>query len=97
MGITSALVFCNLGSAYGTAKAGVGIASIGVLKSELIYKSLIPVVMAGILGIYGLIIAVILQTKVISTPEQDVINNALGCPSGAAATASCGAPICASW
>lgn len=63
MGITSAVVFCNFGSAYGTAKAGVGIASIGVLKPELIYKSLIPVIMAGILGIYGLIIGIILIGK----------------------------------
>jgi F0F1-type ATP synthase membrane subunit c/vacuolar-type H+-ATPase subunit K len=63
MGITAALVFCNLGSAYGCAKAGVGVASVGVLKSELVYKSLLPVIMAGILGIYGLIIAIILQGK----------------------------------
>jgi V-type H+-transporting ATPase 16kDa proteolipid subunit len=97
MGITSALVFCNLGSAYGTAKAGVGIASIGVLKSELIYKSLIPVVMAGILGIYGLIIAVILQTKITSTPEQSVINNSLGCTATGTITAACGPPVCDSW
>jgi len=32
----------------------------GVLKPELIMKSIIPVVMAGILGIYGMIVAVIL-------------------------------------
>merc|ERR1712195_293486 len=68
MGITAALVFCNLGAAYGTAKAGVGIASVGVLKSELIFKSLIPIIMAGILGIYGLIVAVILQARVQQTP-----------------------------
>ena len=61
MGITAALIFCNLGASYGTAKAGVGIASVGVLKNELIFKSLIPVIMAGILSIYGLIICVILQ------------------------------------
>ena len=63
MGITAALVFCNLGSAYGTAKAGVGIASVGVLKPDLIFKSLIPIIMAGILGIYGLIVSVILQSR----------------------------------
>jgi ATP synthase proteolipid subunit len=63
MGITSALVFCNLGAAYGTAKSGVGIASVGVLKSDLVFKSLIPIIMAGILGIYGLIVSVILQGK----------------------------------
>ena len=52
-----------MGSAYGTARAGVGIASVGQFNSDLVYKSLIPVVMAGILGIYGLIIAVILQGR----------------------------------
>ena len=57
MGIASAVVFSNLGSAYGTAKAGVGICSMGVLRHELIFKSVVPVVMAGILGIYGLIVS----------------------------------------
>ena len=53
----------DLGAAYGTAKSGVGISSMGVLKPELIIKSIVPVVMAGILGIYGLIVAVILFSK----------------------------------
>merc|ERR1711976_1150051 len=59
MGVAAGLVFANLGAAYGTAKSGVGICSMGVLRPELIFKSVIPVVMAGILGIYGLIVAVI--------------------------------------
>ena len=53
----------DLGAAYGTAKSGVGIASMGVLKPELIFKSIVPIIMAGILGIYGLIISVILSSK----------------------------------
>ena len=64
IGVSSALVFANLGAAYGTAKSGVGISSMGVIKPELIMKSLIPVVMAGVLGIYGLIVSVILIQKV---------------------------------
>ena len=64
MGIAFALVFANIGAAYGTAKSGVGICSMGVLKPELIIKSVIPVIMAGILGIYGLIVAVILNGKI---------------------------------
>lgn len=36
----------------------------GVLKPELIMRSIIPVVMAGILGIYGMIVAVIISTKI---------------------------------
>ena len=35
----------------------------GVLKPDLIMKSIVPIVMAGILGIYGLIVAVILLQK----------------------------------
>jgi V-type H+-transporting ATPase proteolipid subunit len=56
-------VYLDLGAAYGTAKAGIGISSMGVLKPDLIVKSIVPIVMAGILGIYGLIIAVILLQK----------------------------------
>jgi V-type H+-transporting ATPase proteolipid subunit len=33
----------------------------GVLKPDLIMKSVIPVVMAGILGIYGMIVSVIVS------------------------------------
>lgn len=63
MGVASGLVFANLGSAYGTAKAGVGIASLGVIDHSKIFKSLIPIIMAGILGIYGVIVAVLLSSK----------------------------------
>ena len=68
MGIASALVFANLGASYGTAKSGVGICSMGVLKPDKIIKSVIPVIMAGILGIYGLIVAVILNQKITDPP-----------------------------
>eukprot|EP00968_Pinguiococcus_pyrenoidosus_P001626 scaffold71_cov247-Pinguiococcus_pyrenoidosus.AAC.20 len=53
--------FVDIGAAYGTAKSGVGIASMGVTNPEKIMRNLIPVVMAGVLGIYGLIVAVILN------------------------------------
>jgi len=36
----------------------------GVLKPDLIIKSVIPVVMAGIFGIYGLIMAVLIKAKI---------------------------------
>ena len=64
IGIAAALVFANLGASYGTAKSGVGIASMGVLKPELIFKSIVPIIMAGILGIYGLIVSIILFSKI---------------------------------
>ena len=62
-------VFANIGAAYGTAKSGVGIASMGVMNPGLVMRNIIPVVMAGVLGIYGLIVAVILQGS-ISKPEE---------------------------
>ena len=64
MGVCTAVSLSNIGAAYGTAKAGVGIGSMAVTKPGLVYKSLVPVVMAGILGIYGLIVGVILIPKV---------------------------------
>ena len=50
-----------MGAAYGTAKSGVGISSMVVVHPQLIMRNMIPVVMAGVLGIYGLIISVILS------------------------------------
>merc|ERR1712190_319773 len=63
MGVSSAIVFANCGAAYGTAKSGVGIANLGVMRPDMVMRSIIPVVMAGVLGIYGLITAVILNGK----------------------------------
>jgi len=64
MGCASALVFACLGAAYGTAKSGVGVCAMGVMRPELVMRNIIPVVMAGVIGIYGLIIAVIIGTSV---------------------------------
>ena len=73
IGVASALVFANLGAAYGSAKAGVGICSMGVLKPELIMKSVVPVVMAGILGIYGMIVAVIIVQRSTFSSTQSTL------------------------
>ncbi len=65
MGMTTIFcIFSGMGAAYGTAKSGVGVASMGVMRPELVMKSIVPVVMAGVLGIYGLIIAVIISTGI---------------------------------
>ncbi|MES1909945.1 MAG: hypothetical protein MHM6MM_002623 [Cercozoa sp. M6MM] len=64
MGIAAAIVFSNLGSAYGTAKAGVGLSSMGVMAPHMVMRSIIPVIMAGILGIYGLIVGIIINTRI---------------------------------
>merc|ERR1711970_1354173 len=38
MGATSAMVFSAMGAAYGTAKSGVGIAAMAIMKPELIMR-----------------------------------------------------------
>jgi len=86
-GAASAMALANLGAAYGTAKAGAGIAGMGVSSPHLVMKALIPVVMAGVVGIYGLIIAVIISTK--GTPPPPYLASLLPlhtCPSSSLQT-----------
>merc|ERR1711924_108484 len=68
MGCACALVFACLGAAYGTAKSGVGAANMGVLHADMVMKSIIPIIMAGVLGIYGLIVAVLLGSGIDKEP-----------------------------
>lgn len=53
-----------MGAAYGTAKSGTGIAAMSVMRPEMIMRCIIPVVMAGIVAIYGLVIAVLIAGSV---------------------------------
>ncbi|TEB30702.1 vacuolar ATP synthase proteolipid subunit [Coprinellus micaceus] len=59
-GVASAMIFSTVGAAFGTSKAGIGIAGLGQFKPELIMKSLIPVVMSGIIAVYGLVVSVLI-------------------------------------
>ena len=59
-GACMAMTLANMGTAYGTAKSGMGIASMSVTRPHLAFKSLVPIIMAGILSIYGLIISIVL-------------------------------------
>ena len=56
-----------MGAAYGTAKSGTGIAAMSVMRPELIMKSIIPVVMAGIIAIYGVVVAVLIAGQLESS------------------------------
>ena len=40
-----------LSCSYGTAKSGVGISAMGVLRPDLMMKNCVPVVMAGIIAV----------------------------------------------
>lgn len=55
-------ILVGLGAAYGTAKSGVGLSAMGVLRPDLLIKCIVPVVMAGILGIYGVVVSVLLSS-----------------------------------
>ncbi|KAG2362149.1 hypothetical protein BDR07DRAFT_1451313 [Suillus spraguei] len=64
-GVASAV---TAGAAFGTAKAGIGIAGLGTFKPELIMRSLVPVVMAGIIAVYGLVVSVLIAGNL--TPSK---------------------------
>jgi len=68
-GIAFAMILGCLGAAYGTAKSGIGISGIGTYRPDLIMKSLIPVVMSGIIAVYALVIAVLISGNI--SPDQN--------------------------
>jgi V-type H+-transporting ATPase proteolipid subunit len=72
MGASSAIIFSALGAAYGTAKSGTGIAAMAVMRPELIMKSIIPVVMAGIIAIYGLVVAALIANDISPPPQYQL-------------------------
>ncbi|THH29361.1 hypothetical protein EUX98_g4829 [Antrodiella citrinella] len=61
MGCASAIIFTCIGASYGTAKSGVGISAMAILRPEEMMKCTIPVVMAGIIAIYGLVVSVLIS------------------------------------
>tara|TARA_B110001450_G_C17410308_1_gene395487 strand:+ start:186 stop:524 length:339 start_codon:yes stop_codon:yes gene_type:complete len=73
MGCANALVFAIMGAAYGTAKSSIGIANLGMVYPEKIFKALVPIIMAGILGIYGMIVAVLISNKVADVGKVNTV------------------------
>ncbi|KAI1316079.1 v-type proton ATPase 16 kDa proteolipid subunit 2 [Mortierella claussenii] len=67
MGVASAMVFSSMGAGYGTFKSGIGISGMGTFRPELMMKALIPVVMAGIISVYGLVISVLIAGSLSAT------------------------------
>ncbi|EHH18336.1 V-type proton ATPase 16 kDa proteolipid subunit [Macaca mulatta] len=63
MGASAAMVCSAPRAAYGTVKSRAGIAAMSVMRPELIMKSIVPVVMAGIIAIYGLVVAVLIANS----------------------------------
>jgi len=58
-----AICLAGLGAAYGTAKAGIGITMSGIMRPDLVIRNCVPVVMAAILAIYGLVVSVMIANS----------------------------------
>lgn len=84
MGVASAVVFSNAGSAIGTWKSGVSIVHTGIRHPSSVMKNVIPIVMAGVIGIYGLIVGVIITQNIASSQPSNDRENAYSTYSGMA-------------
>ncbi|CAI0462115.1 unnamed protein product [Linum tenue] len=65
-----------MGAAYGTAKSSVGVTSMGLMRPELVMKSIVPVVMAGVLGIYDMVLLSSLVPGSILRPNRTTYSTA---------------------
>eukprot|EP00766_Chilomastix_caulleryi_P002894 gnl/Chilomastix_caulleri/391.p1 GENE.gnl/Chilomastix_caulleri/391~~gnl/Chilomastix_caulleri/391.p1 ORF type:complete len:187 (+),score=62.21 gnl/Chilomastix_caulleri/391:150-710(+) len=87
LGAAASISLACLGSAYGTAKSGIGVMSAGVMRPNAAMKNSLPVIMAGVLGIYGLIVSITISTGAAELLPQYVtsahlaagISNGLAC------------------
>eukprot|EP00804_Cyclotella_cryptica_P025662 CCRYP_002877-RC/>CCRYP_002877-RC protein AED:0.36 eAED:0.36 QI:338/1/1/1/0.66/0.75/4/1388/212 len=70
LGVVSAAILSNWGSAWGTWKSGVSLVNTGIRHPSSVMKNVIPIVMAGVIGIYGLIISVILAESIPKPNDQ---------------------------
>ena len=63
-GVAVAVSMSSWGAAWGTWKSGVSLLHTGIQHPNSVMKNIIPVVMSGVIGIYGLIVAVILSESI---------------------------------
>lgn len=63
-GIAIAMVCGCIGAAYGTCKSGMAIVGVGIMRPDLVMKSLIPVVMSGIIAVYSLVVSVLIVEEI---------------------------------
>ncbi|CUG89097.1 vacuolar ATP synthase 16 kDa proteolipid subunit, putative, partial [Bodo saltans] len=85
LGAAASLALSNVGAAYGTAKAGVSVAHLGIQNPNRVMRGIVPVVMAGILGIYGLIVAVIISNNIKTSGEYMLFTGFMHLGAGLAA------------
>ena len=64
LGIACGVVLACAGSAIGTAKCGIGLCSAAALNKTVIVRGLIAPIMAGIIGIYGLVFSIVILDSI---------------------------------
>jgi len=62
-GIFFSITLSIIGGGIGSYKAFKGIAHLSLSKPSMIMKNMIPIIMAGVIAIYGLILSVIITGK----------------------------------
>jgi len=60
-GSSICVILANWGAAWGTWKSGLGLCKMGINHPGGIIKNLVAIIMAGVLGIYGLIVAILIS------------------------------------
>jgi len=68
-GASLCIILANWGAAWGTWKSGLGLCKMGINHPGGIIKNLVAIIMAGVLGIYGLIVAILIAGAVME-PEN---------------------------
>jgi len=63
-GAVLCLTLSCMGAAYGTAQAGLGLCRVGCKNSSVTIKGIIPVAMAGVRAIYGLVLSIIILSGI---------------------------------
>ena len=56
-----ALLILALGASYGTLRSATAISGMGQFHPSLIFTSILPVIMSGVLTIYGLVVAIFIS------------------------------------
>jgi len=64
MGVVLSLGLSSFGAAYGTWKSSEGVAFVSSKHPGLALRSMIPIVIAGVLAIYGIIVAVLISCQI---------------------------------
>jgi len=70
-GMALSMALSGMGAAYGTAKSGLGLMYTGQIRPEIVWRNMIPVIMAGVNAIYGLIVAVLINTQIGEGKDYD--------------------------